>query len=69
MNRLAKLKKAQIASQAERLVAGSGRLHVMFRTPEPAMGAEGAPDAKDVEIDTDATVVAVEDVEDAHAAA
>lgn len=33
------------------------------------MGAEVAQDAKDVEVDTDAAVVAGENVEDAHAAA
>lgn len=49
VNRLAKLKKAQIASEAERLAAGSGWLPAMFRTPEPAaieqLGTEPDADA------------------------
>ena len=36
VHRLAKLKKAQIAAEAERLAAGSGWLPAMFRAPEAA---------------------------------
>jgi ParB family transcriptional regulator, chromosome partitioning protein len=42
--RLAKLKKAEIASEAERLAVGSGWLPLMFRTPAvAASGAQAAP--------------------------
>jgi ParB family chromosome partitioning protein len=71
VNRLAKLKKAEMASEAERLAAGTGWLPVMFQkaatpvavvaemptTPEMAAGGEASEDAE------------VEDHEDAHAAA
>ena len=60
VHRLAKLKKAQIASEAERLAVGSGWLPVMFRTPEPSIHAVA---------DTDADGPDVEDAEEAHAAA
>lgn len=45
VNRLAKLKKAQIAAEAERLAVGSGWLSVMFRSPEPPIDGEAAQDA------------------------
>lgn len=50
VNRLAKLKKAEIASEAERLAAGTGWLPVMFRGQEAAVAAEAethaAPEGK-----------------------
>lgn len=46
VNRLAKLKKAQIASEAERLAAGSGWLPVMFRAPEPVSEGEAVQDGR-----------------------
>lgn len=42
VHRLAKLKKAQIAAEAERLAAGSGWLPAMFRTPEAMTEAAAA---------------------------
>ena len=54
VNRLAKLKKAQIASEAERLAAGSGWLPMMFRMPESTVIEEHS---------------AVEDSAEMHAAA
>lgn len=66
VNRLAKLNKAQIAAEAERLAVGSGWLPVMFRTPDPALGAELAQAA---ELDTDAAGAEVEGTEEAHAVA
>ena len=61
VNRLAKLKKAQIASEAERLVAGTGWMPAMFRGPEaPTVVEAGDPalHAGDVgEGDADATAV------------
>jgi len=56
VHRLAKLKKAQIASEAERLAAGSGWLPVMFRQPEAVAAVEQAgvdADADSVELDAD----------------
>jgi len=63
VNRLGKLKKAQIASEAERLAAGTGWLPAMFRAPEvtPADVASVEPIA---EGQADA-----ENHEDAHATA
>ena len=48
VNRLGKLKKAQIASEAERLAAGTGWLPAMFRAPEvaPADVASAEPFAE-----------------------
>lgn len=67
VNRLAKLKKAQIASEAERLAVGSGWLPVMFRTPEPVSEGEAVQDGQ---ADADAAGSAeVEDSEAVHAAA
>ncbi|WP_198970475.1 ParB/RepB/Spo0J family partition protein [Xylophilus sp. ASV27] len=66
VNRLAKLKKAQIAAEAERLAAGSGWLPVMFRTPEVAAIAQAG-----VEPDADASADGTErdEEEQAHATA
>ncbi|SFN99743.1 ParB family protein [Variovorax sp. PDC80] len=54
VHRLAKLKKAQIAAEAERLAAGSGWLPAMFRAPEAAT-QEAAPqgDAQEMEAGAD----------------
>ena len=61
VHRLAKLKKAQIASEAARLAAGSGWLPVMFRPLEAVAVVEQADaDADGVELDAD---------EEAHATA
>ncbi|KPU94625.1 chromosome partitioning protein ParB [Variovorax paradoxus] len=59
VHRLAKLKKAQIAAEAERLAAGSGWLPAMFRTPEEAAigQADAEPEVEagaEAEIDVDA---------------
>ena len=40
--RLAKLKKVQIASEAERLAAGTGWLPAMLRAPEPVEATDAA---------------------------
>ena len=63
VNRLGKLKKAQISSEAERLAAGTGWLPAMFRAPEatPADVASAEPIAEG-HADT-------ENHEDAHATA
>jgi ParB family transcriptional regulator, chromosome partitioning protein len=63
VNRLGKLKKAQISSEAERLAAGTGWLPAMFRAPEvtPADVASVEPIG---EVEADA-----ENHEDAHATA
>ncbi|KQW64982.1 ParB/RepB/Spo0J family partition protein [Variovorax sp. Root411] len=45
VNRLGKLKKAEIASEAERLAAGSGWLPVMFRGQEAAAAVEAETQA------------------------
>jgi ParB family chromosome partitioning protein len=66
VNRLAKLKKAQIASEAERLAVGSGWLPVMFGTPAPVIDAEAA---QDTQADADSVGAEVEDAEEAHAGA
>lgn len=65
VHRLSRRKKAQIASEAERLAAGSGWLPVMFTQPEAVAFAEQAgsdadADAEGVELDAD---------EEAHATA
>lgn len=44
VHRLAKLKKAQIAAEAERLAAGSGWLPAMFRVPEAVTEAAATQD-------------------------
>jgi len=65
VHRLSRLKKAQIAAEAERLAAGSGWLPVMFRKPEAtSVQAEAGRD-------TDAGTEGVEDdaEEEAHATA
>lgn len=46
VNRLGKLKKAEIASEAERLAAGTGWLPVMFRGQEVAAETQAAPEGK-----------------------
>jgi len=63
VNRLGKLKKAQISSEAERLAAGKGWLPAMFHAPEvtPADVASAEP-LGEVQVDA-------ENHEDAHAAA
>lgn len=43
VNRLVKLKKARIASEAERLAAGTGWLSAMFRVQEAAAATDTAP--------------------------
>ncbi|AVO42541.1 ParB/RepB/Spo0J family partition protein [Simplicispira suum] len=74
VHRLAKLKKAQIASEAERLAAGSGWLPVMFRTPEEAAieQADAEPEAEvgaEAETDVDAEGAEADAEEEAHATA
>ena len=64
VNRLANLKKAQIAAEAERLAVGSGWLPVMFRSPEPPIDGEAAQDAQ---ADNDAAGAELEDAEEAQA--
>lgn len=64
VHRLAKLKKAQIAAEAERLAAGSGWLPVMFRMPEEA-AIEQTGAGPDAEADTDAEAEAGADADDA----
>ncbi len=68
VHRLSRLKKAQIAAEAERLAAGSGWLPVMFRTPEAAAieQANAGPEA-DAEADAEGAVLDAE--EEAHATA
>ena len=63
--RLAKLKKVQIASEAERLVAGTGWLPAMLRAPE-SVEAEDVTSIAEAQIDAQADA---EEPEDAHAAA
>jgi ParB family transcriptional regulator, chromosome partitioning protein len=46
VNRLGKLKKAQISSEAERLAAGTGWLPAMFRAPEAAAVDVAEPQAE-----------------------
>ncbi len=46
VNRLGKLKKAEIASEAERLVAGTGWLPAMLRAPEAAAVEVAEPHAE-----------------------
>ncbi|MBS0429495.1 MAG: chromosome partitioning protein ParB [Proteobacteria bacterium] len=54
VHRLAKLKKAQIAAEAERLAAGSGWLPAIFRAPEAvAQEAEHQGEAQDTEAAAD----------------
>jgi len=65
VNRLAKLKKAQIASEAERLAAGSGWLPVMFNKPVAVIADESPGDAVEVEADG----VEAEESAEMHAAA
>ena len=74
VHRLAKLKKAQIAAEAERLAAGSGWLPVMFRTPEEAAieQADAEPEAEagaEAETDVDAEGAEADAEEEAHATA
>ena len=64
VHRLAKLKKAQIAAEAERLAAGSGWLPVMFRAPE-AVAIEQA----EASLDADADGAELGEQEEAHATA
>ncbi|MBP8277392.1 MAG: hypothetical protein KAX55_10930 [Propionivibrio sp.] len=66
VHRLAKLKKAQIASEAERLAAGSGWLPVMFRKLEPAVDV---PATRDAGADAEANGSEVDDLEEVHATA
>ena len=63
--RLAKLKKVQIASEAERLVAGTGWLPAVLRAPEPVEATDAVSNS---EVRAEAQVDA-EEQEDAHAAA
>lgn len=66
VSRLAKLRKAQIAAEAERLAVGSEWLPVMFRSPESSSDGEAAQDAQ---ADNGAAGAELEDAEEAHAAA
>ncbi len=54
VNRLAKLKKAQIAAEAERLAVGSGWLPAMFQAPEAVEGQSEAVVTLDAESADDA---------------
>ena len=63
--RLAKLKKVQIANEAERLAAGTGWLPAMLRAPEPV---EATDAASSIESGAEAQADA-EEQEDAHVAA
>jgi ParB family chromosome partitioning protein len=65
VNRLAKLKKVQIASEAERLAAESGWLPVMFRAPEAVADEEQTQE----EVDTDADGAEVGTSQEMHATA
>ena len=65
MTRLAKLKKAQIASEAERLVAGSGWLPVMFGKPVAVIADEHT----EVEDEVKADGVQAEESAEVHATA
>ena len=65
VHRLAKLKKAQIASEAERLAAGSGWLPVMFRQPEAVAAVEQA----EAEAEAGADSMELDADEEAHATA
>jgi ParB family chromosome partitioning protein len=72
VNRLGKLKKAEIASEAERLAAGTGWLPVMFRGQEAAGEVEteaGREVGVDADVSSDASGSADSEVhEDVHAA-
>ncbi|KAF1043296.1 ParB/RepB/Spo0J family partition protein [Xylophilus sp.] len=61
VHRLGKLKKAQIAAEAERLAAGSGWLPAMFRAPEGVMEAAAAQ----AEAQEDAAVPAEDNADEA----
>ena len=64
VNRLGKLKKAEIASEAKRLAAGTGWLPVMFRGQEAAVEVEA-----EIGREADASGSADSEAhEDAHAA-
>ncbi|MFT3819588.1 MAG: ParB/RepB/Spo0J family partition protein [Rubrivivax sp.] len=65
VHRLGKLKKAQIAAEAERLAAGSGWLPAMFRAPEAATEATVAQ----AEAQEDAAVPADDSADEAQAMA
>lgn len=73
VNRLGKLKKAEIASEAERLVAGTGWLPVMFRGQEAAVEVEteaGREAGGDADVNAETSSSAHSEVhEDAHAEA
>ena len=74
VHRLAKLKKAQIAAETERLAAGSGWLPVMFRQQEAAAiePVEASPDGDadaDAEAGADADGTALDVEEEGHATA
>lgn len=69
VNRLAKLRKAELASEAERLAAGTGWLPVMFRGREIAAEMQAGPEGK-AETDAGSSGGAeAEDREDMHAVA
>ncbi|GER09487.1 ParB/RepB/Spo0J family partition protein [Variovorax boronicumulans] len=69
VNRLTKLRKAELASEAERLAAGTGWLPVMFRGREIAAEMQAAPEGK-AETDAESSGGAeAEDREDMHAVA
>lgn len=61
---VSRLKKAQIAAEAERLAAGSGWLPVMFRQPEAAAIEQAEPEAE-----ADADGAELDEQQEAHATA
>jgi len=65
VHRLGKLKKAQIAAEAERLAAGSGWLPAMFRVPEAVTETAAVP----AEAREDAAVPADNNVDEAEVVA
>jgi len=69
VHRLAKLKKAQIAAEAERLAAGSGWLPAMFRAPEAVTETAAVPDKVQEEAHEPAAVADDESADEAQAQA
>ncbi|HHH9300809.1 TPA: chromosome partitioning protein ParB, partial [Pseudomonas aeruginosa] len=58
INRLAKLKKADIASEAERLADGTGWMPAIFRTEDPQQAAQESVTDAEAEAPDDAAVTA-----------
>ena len=69
VHRLAKLKKAQIAAEAERLSAGSGWLPAMLRAPEAVTETAAVPDKVQDEAQEPAAVADDESADEAQALA